>query len=83
MRVICTAKTSSNPQRETISCHVQAKTYQLVSKHQHSLQAELPVAKIEQVLQAGAKQVQHHDIVVAFYSIPSDVWYASCKDALN
>ena len=54
-------------------------THQLVGQHQHRLQAEFPVAKVEQVLQARTQQVQHHDVVVPLHAIPPDVGDASCE----
>ena len=52
--------------------------HQLVCQHEHSLETELAVAEVEEVLQAGTQQVQDHDIVVTFHAIPPHVWDASC-----
>lgn len=52
--------------------------YQLVCQHERCLEAELPVAEVEEILQTRAQQVQDHDIVVALHSVPFDVWNASC-----
>eukprot|EP00955_Chlamydomonas_euryale_P029726 313180-Chlamydomonas_euryale.AAC.5 len=48
-------------------------TYQLVCQHQHRLQAELSIAKVEQVLQGRPHQIYHHDVVVALDAVPPDV----------
>jgi len=45
-------------------------TYQLIRKHQHSLQRQLAVAVIEEVFQARSKKVDNHDIVVTLNSKP-------------
>ena len=45
----------------------------LVSQHQHRLHGEPPGAKVEEVLQGGAKQIHDEDVVVTFGTIPADV----------
>lgn len=55
-------------------------SYQLISKHKHSLQAEPSVAEIEQVFKTGAKQVYHHHVVVSLHPIPSHVGDAHCNN---
>lgn len=52
----------------------------LVGKHEDSLEAELAVAEIEEVLQTGAQQIYDHHIVVALYAIPADVGDAGCRE---
>ena len=53
-----------------VACGQGPSAHQLVRQHEHGLQAELPVAEVEQVLQAGPEQVHHQDIVVAFHAKP-------------
>jgi len=48
----------------------------LIRKHEDSLQAELAATEIEQVFQTWAEQIDHHDIVIAFHSVPSNTWDA-------
>jgi hypothetical protein len=55
--------------------------YQLVGEHEHRFEAELPVAEVEQVLQAGAQQVDDHDVVVALDAVVPDVGDAHCAEA--
>jgi hypothetical protein len=45
---------------------------ELIGKEEDSLQRELAVAKVEEVFQTGAKQVQDHGIVVTFSSKPAN-----------
>jgi hypothetical protein len=45
---------------------------QLIGEQQHRLEGELAVAEVEQVLQAGAKQVENHGIVVALGAEPAN-----------
>ena len=45
---------------------------ELVGQEQDGLQGELAVAEVEQVLQAGAEQVENHGIVVALGPEPAD-----------
>jgi len=49
---------------------------QLVSEQEHSLEAELAVAEVEQVLKGRAEQVKHHGVVVALCAEPPDEWNA-------
>lgn len=44
---------------------------ELVGQQQDRLEAELAVAEVEEILEAGAEQVQHHGIVVAFGARPT------------
>lgn len=46
--------------------------YQLVCKKQDGLQTELAVAKVEEILKGGPKEVHDHGIVVTLGSEPSD-----------
>jgi hypothetical protein len=45
---------------------------ELVGQKQDGLQRELAVAEVEQVLQAGAEQVENHGIIVALSTEPAD-----------
>ena len=44
----------------------------MVSKKQDGLEAEFAVAKVEQILERGAKEIQDHGVVVTFGSEPPD-----------
>lgn len=44
---------------------------ELIGEEQDSLQGELAVAEVEEVLEGGSEQVEDHGIVVAFCSEPS------------
>mmetsp|Transcript_25048 Transcript_25048/g.57679 ORF Transcript_25048/g.57679 Transcript_25048/m.57679 type:complete len:367 (+) Transcript_25048:66-1166(+) len=56
---------------ETLGVDVLHSAKHLVSKHQHSLQAELPGAKIKQILETWPQQINDHNIVVTLDSIPT------------
>lgn len=45
---------------------------ELVRQQEDSLERELAVAEVEQILQTGAEEVQHHGVVVTFRSEPTD-----------
>lgn len=45
---------------------------ELVGQQENGLERELAVAEVEQVLQTGAEQVQHHGIVVTFGTEPAN-----------
>ena len=45
----------------------------LVDEHEHSLEGELALAVVEEVFEAGAEEVEHHGIVVAFGAVPVDL----------
>ena len=45
-------------------------THQLVSKEEDGFQAELAVAKVEEILQGWAKEIKNHCIVVALCTEP-------------
>ena len=47
-------------------------TYELVGEKKHSLEGEFSVAKVEQVLQTRAEEIQNHCVVVAFCAKPSN-----------
>ena len=46
----------------------------MIGKHQHSLQREMAIAKVEEVLERRTKQIDYHHIVVAFDSKPQNLW---------
>ena len=48
-----------------------ATTHELVGKEQSRLERELAVAKVEQVLERRAEQVEDHGVVVAFDAEPA------------
>lgn len=50
-------------------------TYELVSQQEDSLEAELAVAEVEQILERGTQEVEDHGVVVAFGAEPSDEWH--------
>lgn len=45
---------------------------ELISQEKNGLQRELSVAEVEEVLQAGTEEVEHHGVVVALSSKPAD-----------
>jgi hypothetical protein len=45
---------------------------QLISKQKHRLQGEFAVAEVEEILQAGAKEIDDHRVVVTFGPEPTD-----------
>ena len=45
----------------------------LVSQHEHGLQRKLALAVIEEILEGGAQEVEHHHVVVSLDSEPVDV----------
>mmetsp|Transcript_93831 Transcript_93831/g.148212 ORF Transcript_93831/g.148212 Transcript_93831/m.148212 type:complete len:206 (+) Transcript_93831:516-1133(+) len=62
---------------EILRVHILNAVHCLVSEHQHRLQTKLAVAKAEEILERGAEKIENHNIVVAFHSIPMDVWHAN------
>jgi hypothetical protein len=47
---------------------------ELVGEEKHSLQGELAVAEVEEILQGRAEQVQDHGVVVALSTEPAHEW---------
>ena len=45
---------------------------ELVGEQKDGLQGELPIAEVEQVLQARSKKIQDHSIIVTFCAEPTD-----------
>ena len=48
------------------------KAHKLVCEEQDGFEAEFAVAKVEEVLEGGAEEVEDHDIVIALCAEPSD-----------
>lgn len=46
--------------------------YQLICQKKHCLQTELAVAEIEQVFEGWTEEIDHHRIVIAFSSEPTN-----------
>ena len=53
-------------------------THHLIRQHEHCLDRELAAAEIEEVLQAGTEQVDHHHVVLALDAIPPQIGDPSC-----
>jgi hypothetical protein len=53
-----------------------AVTYKLICEQKHSLQAKLALAKVKEVFQRGAEQIEHHGVVVTFCAEPADERHA-------
>jgi hypothetical protein len=53
----------------------------LVCQQENGLEAELAVAKVEQILKGGTEEVEHHGVVITFGSKPSHEWNsdATCE----
>lgn len=47
---------------------------ELVGEQQDSLQGELAVAEVEEILKGGAEKIQDHGIVVALSAEPANEW---------
>ncbi len=45
---------------------------ELICKKQYCLQRELPIAKVEEVLQTRPKKIKHHSIIIALGAKPAD-----------
>ena len=54
-------------------------TYQLIREEQYGLEAELPVAEVEQVFEGGAQKIDDHGIVVALGTEPTDERHANAS----
>lgn len=50
------------------------RSHHLVSQQQDCLEAELPRAEVEQILQTGSQQLHHHHVVVALSPAPLYCW---------
>lgn len=49
---------------------------ELICQQQNRLQREFPVAEIEEVLQAGPKQIENHGIIITLGTEPTNKWDA-------
>ena len=47
-------------------------TYQLISQKEHSLETELAVAEVEQILEGWSEEIDHHRIVIALGAEPAN-----------
>ena len=47
--------------------------YHLVGKHEHRFERELALAVVEEVLERGAEEVNHHYVVISLDAEPVDV----------
>ena len=47
-------------------------THELIGEEQHSLEAELAMTEVEEVLERRAEQIDHHGVVVALRPEPTD-----------
>ena len=54
-------------------------TYHLIGEHEHRFEGKFALAVVEEVLERGSQQVDHHNVVVALYSEPVHVRDANCK----
>ena len=54
-------------------------THHLISEEEDRLDGKLSIAKVEEVLEAGAQQLHHHDVVVALLPKPLDLRDALCR----
>mmetsp|Transcript_10264 Transcript_10264/g.36488 ORF Transcript_10264/g.36488 Transcript_10264/m.36488 type:complete len:377 (+) Transcript_10264:1-1131(+) len=58
------------PVNEGPGVHVLYPPEQLVSQHEHRLEREPPVAKVEEVLQRRTEEIHDHDVVVPLDAVP-------------
>ena len=54
---------------------VRPSTYELIGQEEDGLEAELPVAEVEQVLEGRAEQIDDHGVVVALSAKPPHKGY--------
>lgn len=52
--------------------------HELVGKHENSFEREAAIAEVEEVLEAGAKEINHHDVIVTLLAVPADGGHTSC-----
>lgn len=60
-------------------CSICNYVYQLIGEEEHSLETELPVAEVEQVLQRRTEEINHHGIVVALCAKPANERHANAS----
>ena len=80
LRLVC--RHEQGGRRCTAQAHMvgdkhQKDTYKLVSEKQHSLEAELAIAEVEQIFERRAQKVKHHGVVVALSAEPPDKWHTN------
>ena len=51
-------------------------THKLIGEQKDSLERELAVAEVEEVLEGGAEEIHNHRVVVALGAEPPDEWHA-------
>ena len=51
-------------------------TDELISEQEDGLQAHLPVAEVEEILQTGTQELHHHHIVVVLCAVVLHQWDA-------
>ena len=61
---------------EVLGVDVLDAAHGLISEQEHGLEAELPRAKVEEVLETRPEQLHDHDVVVAFSAAPLERGYA-------
>lgn len=49
---------------------------QLIGQHEDRFELKAPATIVKQILEGGTQQIEDHDIVVAFNSVPANVWNA-------
>lgn len=62
----------SECQKEIREGHFGNRTYQLIRQQQNGLQRKFTIAKVEQILQTGAKKIKNHGVVVTLRSEPAN-----------
>lgn len=65
-------RSSLNVRRKFGKRHFGNKTYQLIRQQQNRLQRKFAIAKVEQILQTGAKKIKNHGVVVTLRSEPAN-----------
>lgn len=61
---------------EVLVVHELNATDHLIGEHENRLHGEATRAEVEQVLQTGAEQIHHQNVVVLLLAVPADVWNA-------
>lgn len=64
---------------EGLGVHVFEATDQLIREHQYRLELKSASAVIKQIFEGGSEQIQHHDIIVPFDTVPTDIGDSHCK----
>jgi hypothetical protein len=65
--------TTRHTTHDTTHAHGMTGVYHLVGDHEHGLDGELAVAHVEDVLERGSEEIDHHHVVVALLPEPSHV----------